>query len=314
MKCAVLIDPLETLDPTKDTSLAFLAAAEQLGWRCYYFTIADLCSDNNRVLAALTQIHVAENMSTWTVDPWPHMEDLSHVDIILVRKDPPFDLAYLYAMQLLKRVADNGVLVSNHPYGILQHNEKLSILSYPDLCVPTLVSADIKRLKEFWQIHTSVIYKPLNAMGGENVIHIAEDGRNLSVALQWLTAHQTMPIMAQRYIADIDVKGDKRIILINGEPIPYALARFAAPLESRANLAAGGRGVVVPISERDRFICQTVAEHLRAQGLHFVGIDVIGEYLTEINVTSPTCVRQIAAETGLTIAEDYLQFLAAQAE
>jgi glutathione synthase len=195
-----------------------------------------------------------------------------------------------------------------------QHNEKLGILQYPELCVPTLVSADITRMKQFWKTHESVIFKPLDTMGGNNVMHIAEDGRNLTVILQWLTEDETVPIMAQRYIPEINTQGDKRILLINGDPVPYAFARFAAPGESRANLGAGGMGTVVPISERDRYLCAVIGPSLRAQSLHFVGIDVIGDYITEINVTSPTCARQISAETGLDIIGSYLTFLASCAK
>ena len=314
MKLAIFMDPLAELKPAIDTSLALLERARRLGWSCYYFTKKDLFAEKGKIYAAVTAISVDTSIVSYQVDPQPTVQALTDFDIILIRQDPPFDLGYLYATQLLSLVAQQGILVSNHPQSLQQHNEKLGILQYPDLCVPTLVSADIARMKQFWKTHGSVIFKPLGSMGGDSVIHLAEDGRNLTVILQWLTKQETLPIMAQRYIPEINTQGDKRIILINGNPVPYAFARFAAPGESRANLCAGGTGTVIPISERDRHICAELGPKLREQSLYFVGIDVIGDYITEINVTSPTCARQITAETGLDIVGEYLIFLASRAK
>lgn len=309
MKLAVFMDPLEQLDPFKDSTLAMLSAAQKRNWKCAYFTMQDLYGENGQVYAHMTAIEVDDDASKWQ-KKMIGVQLLSDYDIVLIRKDPPFDLAYLYATQLLSLVELDGVLVANSPQSLRDHNEKLSILKYPEVCVPTLVTSDISRLKAFWEKHHSVIFKPLDAMGGQNIFHVLEDGRNLTVILQLLTHQQCVPIMAQRYIPEIRTQGDKRIILINGEPIDYALARFAAPGESRANLVAGGRGQVVEITEHDRQLCDRLKPHLQAQSLYFVGMDVIGNYVTEINITSPTCIRQIQAETDLDIAGRYLDFLA----
>jgi len=308
MKMAVLMDPLATLDPSKDSSLAILGQACERQWQCSYFTLSDLFAQDGEAFANLRPIRVDADASDWK-ESSPVLCALADCDILLIRKDPPFDLPYLYATQILDLAQKCGVLVSNRPKSLRNHNEKLSLLQHPDLCPPTLVSMDIARLQDFWHTHESVIFKPLDSMGGGSIFHVDSNGTNLNVILETLTGHMTRTIMAQRYIPELMQAGDKRIILIDGEPIPYALARFPKQGESRANLAAGGAGRVVPITERDRFLCEALKPSLQAQQLHFVGLDVIGNYVTEINVTSPTCIRQISSETGLNIAGDYLDFL-----
>ncbi len=308
MNIALLMDPLDTLDPKKDTSLAMLSAACKRHWDCGYFTLHDLFARDGEAFASVSPVVVDANATRWT-EQTATVRPLAEFDIILIRKDPPFDLTYLYATQILALAERQGVLVSNKPQSLRNHNEKLSLLQYPDVCPPTLVSMDMARLQDFWQEHHSVVFKPLDAMGGGSIFHVNEEGANLNVILETLTGRGSRCIMAQRYLPDLPRSGDKRIILINGEPIPHALARFPKPGESRANLAAGGHGRVVPITDRDRFLCQILKSSLQAQDLHFVGLDVIGDYVTEINVTSPTCVRQISSETGLDIAGDYLDFL-----
>jgi len=307
MKLAVFMDHLDDTDPLIDSTLTMMNHARVRGWQCGYFTFSDMLCQDGDVLARVTEIEVDE-ANNWT-EKSSCVQPLREFDIILIRKDPPFDLAYLYATQLLELVERQGVLVTNKPQSLRDHNEKLSLLQYAEVSPPTLVSANIAYLKAFWQQHHSVIFKPLDAMGGQSVFHVGEDGRNLPVILEVLTSQETMCVMAQRYIPEISQYGDKRIILINGEPIPYALARFAPKGEARANLAVGGIGQVVPITEQDRILCQKLAPRLREQSLYFVGIDVIGDYLTEINVTSPTCARQITAESGVDIIGAYLDFL-----
>jgi glutathione synthase len=311
MKLAIVMDPLQSLDPNKDTSLALLAAAGVRKWSCDYMTLSDLFVCEEGVFATTTPIKVATSVKTWTTKA-ASITALKDYDIILIRKDPPFDLNYLFATQLLDLVEREGVLISNKPQSLRNHNEKLGLLQYPEVCPPTLVTMSILHLQAFWETHQSVVFKPLDAMGGGSVFHVDATGANLNVILETLTQRETRYIMAQRYIPELPQTGDKRIILINGEPIPYALARFPKMGEFRANLAAGGSGKVVPITDRDRFLCQKLQASLQAQDLHFVGLDVIGEYVTEINVTSPTCVRQITAETNLDIAGQYLDFLASK--
>ncbi len=311
MKLAVLLDPLHQLKPYKDTSVAMIKSAKALGWSCVYFTQLDLFCREGHPYARVYDIDIGDEHS----DNWAQSNErgecpLSDFDIILMRKDPPFDMEYIYTTYALELAEREGVLVANRPQSLRDANEKFFTLNFPQCCPTTLVSQDIGRLKEFWQTHQNVIFKPLEGMGGRSVFHVDPHGRDLSVILEVLTQGQKLNIMAQRYIPEIATVGDKRILLINGEPVPYALARIPAKGELRGNLAAGARGEVVPITARDRWICEQIAPTLKAKCLYFVGIDVIGDYLTEINVTSPTCLREIATETGIDIAGDYLRCLA----
>lgn len=310
MRLAVLIDPLEYLKPYKDTTVAMIKRARELGWSCVYFTQQDLFCREGRAYAHVYEINIGDEHSP----DWAQTNDLGEkaladFDIILMRKDPPFNTEYIYTTYLLELAEREGVLVANKPQSLRDANEKFFTLNFPQCCPTTLVSRDIKRLRSFWETHREVIFKPAEGMGGSSVFHVDEHGRNLSVILEVLTENQTRTIIAQRYIPEIKTAGDKRILVVNGEPVPYALARIPAQGELRGNLAAGARGEVVPINERDRWICQQIGPILKAKGLYFVGIDVIGDYLTEINVTSPTCLREITAETGLDIAGDFLQSL-----
>lgn len=310
MKLAVLMDPLHTLKPKKDTTIALLKRAAALGWECVYFTLQDLFCRDGHAFARMNAIRIGEE----TTSDWAAVTPLgdcplSSFDVILMRKDPPFDMAYIYATYALELAEQEGVLIANKPQSLRDANEKFFTLMVPQCCPPTLVSSDKERLRAFWTTHQNVIFKPLDGMGGHSVFHVDETGRNLSVILDLLTHEAHLPIMAQCYIPEISTLGDKRILLIEGKPVPYALARMPAPGELRGNLAAGASGKVVAITERDRWICQELAPLLRAKGLYFVGIDVIGDYLTEVNVTSPTCLREIEKETGLDIAGDYLQCL-----
>ncbi|KTD08620.1 glutathione synthase [Legionella jamestowniensis] len=310
MKLAVLMDPLHHLKPYKDTTLAMLKAAQGLGWYCFYFTQADLFCRQGRAFARLSSIHLGDLSSKdWLQEKVLGEQGLSDMDIVLMRKDPPFDMEYIYSTYALDLAEKEGVLVANKPQSLRDANEKFFTLNFPQCCPPTLVSRDIAHLRAFWQEHRNVIFKPLEGMGGNSVFHVDEKALNLSVILEVLTKGQTVSIMAQHYIPEIVHSGDKRILLINGEPVPYALARIPVKGELRGNLAAGAKGEVVPITARDRWICEQIGPTLQAKGLYFVGIDVIGDYLTEINVTSPTCLQEIAKETGLDIAGDYLRCL-----
>lgn len=310
MKLAILLDPLHYLKPYKDTSIAMLKRAQELGWSCVYFTQDDLFCNEGRVYARVHSIHIGdEHSKDWATTKDLGEKALVDFDIILMRKDPPFNTEYIYSTYLLELAEREGVLVANKPQSLRDANEKFFTLNFPQCCPPTLVSRDMQRLKSFWQKYQQVIFKPADEMGGGSIFHVDEQGRNLSVILEILTKNQTRTIIAQAYIPEIKTAGDKRILVINGEPVPYALARIPAPGELRGNLAAGARGEVVAISKRDRWICEQIAPTLKAKGLYFVGIDVIGDYLTEINVTSPTCLREITAETGLDIAGDFLRGL-----
>lgn len=312
MKLAVLMDPLANIHVCKDSTIAMLLAAQNMGWTCAYFTLQDLFCKDGHAFANVFSIIINETSPTHWAQTTPlGVQPLTAFDVILMRKDPPFNMEYIYATYALELAEKAGVLIANRPQALRDANEKFFTLHFPACCPVTLVSRDMARLREFWQAHKRVIFKPLEGMGGRSVFYVDEQAHNLSVILETLTQHETISIMAQVYIPDIHTKGDKRILLINGDPVPYALARMPASGEYRGNLAAGGTGHVVPITKRDQFIAKTLSPILQEKGLYFVGIDVIGDYLTEINVTSPTCIREISQETGLDISGDYLRTLAA---
>ncbi|MDX1836465.1 glutathione synthase [Legionella taurinensis] len=312
MKLAVVMDAPHLLKPYKDTTVGMIRSAQQLGWSCVYFTLKELLCREGQAYARVSSIQVADDDTKpdWaTITPLGE-KPLAEFDVILMRKDPPFDMEYIYATYALELAEKTGVLVANKPQSLRDANEKFFTLHFPQCCPPTLVSRDIAILRQFWEQHRDVIYKPLEGMGGNSIFHVDKHGKNLSVILEVLTHSQSTMIMAQQYIPDIVTGGDKRILLINGEPAAYALARIPAKGELRGNLAAGARGEVVAITARDRWLCEQIAPTLKAKGLYFVGIDVIGDYLTEINVTSPTCAREIMAETSEDITGDYLRCLA----
>jgi glutathione synthase len=306
MKFAILMNELSTLKLEKDTSLAFFTRAQSLGWDSVFFTQKDMFYQDGMVMTQTYTIHVLDD----ALQARPlNVEALSAFDIILMRQDPPFDLEYIYATYMLEWAEQQGVLVANSPQSLRDANEKMFACCAPQCCPPTIISKNSAHIRAFWQQHRDIIIKPLNGMGGRSIFRVKEDDPNVSVILESMMQADTVSVMAQRYVPEITSTGDKRILLINGEPVPYALARFPHQGETRGNLAAGGHGVVVPITEHDRFICQEIAPFLRAKKLSFVGLDVIGDYLTEVNVTSPTCLREIEKETGLDIAGDYLRYL-----
>jgi glutathione synthase len=311
MKIAVLIDPPHLLKPYKDSTVGMIKSALARGWSCVYFTPIDIVCRDGQAFANVSSIAIGDVMSSnWASITALGEQPLNSFDIILMRKDPPFDMEFIYNTYALELAERDGVLVANKPQSLRDANEKFFTLNFPQCCSPMLVTKDNKLLRHFWETHHNVIFKPLEGMGGSSVFHVDETGRNLSVILEVLTKHQTVSIVAQQYIPEIVSSGDKRILLINGEPIPYALARIPRQGELRGNLAAGATGKIVPLNERDRWICQQLAPTLRAKGLYFVGIDVIGEYLTEVNVTSPTCAIEIMTETGIDITGKYLDCLA----
>lgn len=310
MKIGILMDPLSSIKPKKDSTVVMIQSAQTLGFDCFYFTLHDLFCRDGHAYARVSTITVANALSsTWAQCEPLGEQPLTMFDVILMRKDPPFDLEYIYATYALELAEKAGVFISNKPNGLRAANEKYVALHFPQCCPPTLVSRDVRRLRSFWELHRTVVFKPLDGMGGCSVFHVDEQGSNLSVILEVLTRQESVSIMAQHYIPAIRTLGDKRILLVNGEPMPYGLARIPPEGELRGNLAAGGQGKVVEITDRDRWICSELAPTLREHGLHFVGIDVIGDYLTEINVTSPTCIRQIESASGIAIASRYLNYL-----
>lgn len=310
MKLAVFMDPLFKIKAHKDSSVAMLKSAAASGLDCYFFTPKDLYCTDNGPYAAVQKIKILDEYAdNWAECSLVEEKSLEFFDIILIRLDPPFNMDYLHALQILALAEKAGVLVANRPSSIAQFGEKTFALHFKDCIPPSLVSANFTYLQEFWQIQQDVIFKPLDAMGGQGVFRVDKSGQNLGSILELLTQDGKNMIMAQKYIPEIFTKGDKRIILINGKPIPYALARIPARGEFRGNLRAGGTGVVVPLDANDYKICEKIADSLVDYGLHFVGIDVIGDYLTEINITSPTCIKEINKETKLDIGAEYIKFL-----
>jgi glutathione synthase len=302
------MDPLPSINPKKDSTLAMMRAAQARGWSVSCFTQADLFIENGEVQIDRTGIILSEDPDDWFEVKTQEIVAADQFDAILMRKDPPFDMEYIYATYLLEFIEKAGTPVLNRPGSIRDCNEKLFALQFPDCCPPHLVSRNPKILRRFHAEHEDVIFKPLDGMGGESIFRAIAGEHNLSVIIETLTQHGRVQTMAQKFIPEI-VKGDTRILLINGEPVPYGLARVPSQGETRGNLAAGGSGIGRELNDRDLFICKQVGPALKEKGLYFVGIDVIGDYLTEINVTCPTCIIELNKEFDLDIAGDYMHFI-----
>ncbi|MEW5839052.1 MAG: glutathione synthase [Pseudomonadota bacterium] len=309
MKLGIVMDPIDSIKPYKDSSFAMLLAAQRRGWACWYFELGDLSVRNGLAYGRARKIEVHDRSSDWFDLSEAQDMPLGELDILLMRKDPPFDARYLHATQILALAERAGCLVANRPAALQAVNEKLFATHFPDCIPPTLVSSREAEIRAFVQEHGEIVLKPLDVMGGQGVFRIRQGDMNLSTAVELLTQNGRHWIMAQKFLPAV-TEGDKRILLIDGEPVPYALARIPPSGEFRANLAAGGRGVGVELSERDRWLCAQIAPTLREMGLYFVGLDVIGDFVTEINVTSPTCIRELDACFGLDIAGDLLDSLA----
>ncbi|MCP5321064.1 MAG: glutathione synthase [Pseudomonadales bacterium] len=312
-RLGVVMDPIANVNYAKDSTLALLWAAQDRGWDLFYMEQGDLFLRDGVARASVRHLEVQRDQARWFTLGAPRELALGELDALLMRKDPPFDSEFLYSTHILEAGANDGCLVVNEPRALRDCNEKLFATRFPQCCPPLLVSRDPARLREFQREHGDVILKPLDAMGGAAVFRVRDGDPNFSVILETLTAHGSTTIMAQRYIPQI-VDGDKRILMIDGEPVPYALARIPQAGETRGNLAAGGRGEARALSERDRWIASEVGPELRARGLLFVGLDVIGDYLTEINVTSPTCIRELDKACGLDIGAALIDAVAARLE
>ena len=305
IKLGIVMDPIGSIKAYKDSSLAMLLAAQKRGWDLYYMEQDDLFLEGSRCHALLTRLEVRDDNNDWYNLSDKRTAPLDELDVILMRKDPPVNMEFIYTTFLLQRAEAQGVLVINSPAAIRNASEKLYTAWFSQCCPPTRVTRDIGRLKEFLDEHGDIIVKPLDGMGGASVFRVQNNDPNLNVILETITANGMTSAMAQRYIPEI-TEGDKRILMINGEPFPHALARIPASGETRGNLAAGGRGEGRDLSRRDRWICEQVGPALREQGLMFVGLDVIGDYLTEINVTSPTCIRELDSLYNADIAGQFL--------
>ncbi len=300
LKLGIIMDPIESIKTYKDSSFAMLLAAQKKNWPIFYMQQADVFLENNQVLANCQRIQVDDNPDDWFSVQETTTLALADLDVILMRKDPPFDMEYIYTTYLLELAERCGTLIINKPASLRDANEKLFTTHFPQCCTQTLVSRDPARLRQFIQQQQDVILKPLDGMGGQSIFRVTPDDANLSVILESMAQFGNKTVMAQSYIPEI-TQGDKRILMINGEAIPYALARIPAAGETRGNLAAGGQGVGMPLTEREQWICNQVGPTLKQMGLVFVGLDVIGDYLTEINVTSPTCIRELDSQFELDI-------------
>jgi glutathione synthase len=298
---AVLMDPIAAIHVEKDSTLALLLEAQRRGYQLLYMTQGDLALRDTTPFARLAPLRVRDDPGSWfSLEPG-QWRDLREVDIVLARKDPPFDSQFLYDTMVLELAQSHGVRVINDPRGLRDANEKVFSLHFPQ-CIPaTVVARDADEIRRFVAEHGDVVLKPLDGMGGRSIFRSGRGDPNLNVIIETLTGEGRNFTVAQRYIPEIR-DGDKRILVIDGEPVPYVLARMPQGDDFRGNLARGGKGVGRPLSERDRWIAAQVGPELRKRGMRFVGLDVIGDYLTEVNVTSPTCIRELDAQFGLNIA------------
>ena len=311
VKLGVVMDPIESITVKKDTTLAMLLAAQKRGWVIHYMLQSDMYLDQGESRATIQTLSVKDDEKDWFSLGSKTDIALSELDVVLMRKDPPFDMDYIYSTYLLEQAQREGTLIVNDPQSLRDCNEKMFATQFPQCCPPLIVSCDDTRLREFHQEHGDVIYKPLDGMGGASIFRVKQDDPNLGVILETLTDFGSQTIMAQKFLPQI-VDGDKRILLIDGEPVDYCLARIPSQGETRGNLAAGGTGRAQPLTERDRWIANQVGPSVREKGLLFVGLDVIGDYLTEINVTSPTCVREIDAQYDTDIAGQLMDAISQQ--
>ena len=300
IKLGIVMDPIASINYKKDSSLAMLLAANKKQWQLFYMEQADLYQKEGRAMGSMQSLTVKADPEDWFELGSREELPLEELDVILMRKDPPFDMEFIYSTYLLEQAQAAGTFIVNNPRSIRDCNEKMFATLFPQCTPPVMVSRSPRLLKEFAEEHGDVVLKPLDGMGGSSIFRTHPDDSNLSVIIETLTELGQRQAMIQKFIPDIK-SGDKRILMIDGEPVPYCLARIPAEGELRGNLAAGGTGEVRPLSERDHWIASQVGPVLREKGLLFVGLDVIGDYLTEINVTSPTCIRELDNQFTLDI-------------
>ncbi|MCF9033631.1 glutathione synthase [Acinetobacter nectaris] len=308
MRVLVVMDPIEHVNLKKDSTMAMLWAASRRGHELGYVLQQDLYINQGKAFGLVSPLQVFENSEKYYELSEKKSQSLAEYDVVLMRKDPPFDMNFVYTTYILEQAEREGAWIINKPQSLRDCNEKLFATQFPELQVPTLVTSQQSLIREFIQTHQDVIVKPLDGMGGSGIFRLSAQGANIGSTLEMLTELGKQPIMAQRYIPEITA-GDKRILMVNGEPIPYCLARIPQNGEVRGNLAAGGLGEARPLTAKDKEIAAKVGPILREKGLVFVGLDVIGEYVTEINVTSPTCIREIDAQFGTSIADTLFDVL-----
>lgn len=304
----IIMDDISSINYKKDTSLAMAWAIADKQYGLNYCKINDLWLENGELMIDSQPLQVFKNPEKFYEIGEKITQKATEFDVILMRKDPPFDMKFLYALYLLDYAKRAGVLVVNDPESVRDCNEKLFATQFPHLMTPTVVSQKQSHIREFIKTHNDVIVKPLDGMGGMGIFRLTNDNPNIGATLEMLTQNEALPIMAQKFIPEIK-DGDKRILIVGGKPVDYCLARIPQKGETRGNLAAGGTGVAMLLSDKERAVANAVAPILLEKGLYFVGLDVIGGYITEINVTSPTCVREIDEQCGTQIAVDFVELI-----
>jgi glutathione synthase len=310
LNVAVVMDPIEDIKPAKDTTLAMMLAAQRRGWTLSYLELRHLWLRDGVAWGRAHPLEVRDDPGDWFTRGEPATRRLSEFDAILMRKDPPFDTEYIYATYILERAETAGALVVNRPQGLRDMNEKVYTAWFPECCAPTLITRDMSDMHAFLREHGRAVCKPLYGMGGRSIFVLDAGDKNASVVFETLTEYGTRYAIVQRYIPDIVATGDSRVILVDGEAVPYALARIPSAADNRGNLAAGAKGVGRPLDDRDRWLADRIGPALRERGMLFVGLDVIGGFVTEINVTSPTGVRELGKQFGIDIADRLMDAIA----
>lgn len=301
---AVLMDPLAAIKPAKDSTVAMMAAAARRGCEIWYFTQADLSVRDGRAIARLTPIEIvgAGKDQNWHRTGTPVLRPLAGINVVLMRKDPPFDTEYIYTTYLLERAEAEGVVVVNRPQGLRDMNEKVYTAWFADCCAPTLITRDMDAMGAFLEEHGRIVCKPLESMGGRSIFVVATGDKNARVVFETQTGYGQRYAMVQRYLPEIAETGDARVLLVDGEPTGHALARIPGPADHRGNLAAGAKGVGRDLTDRERWLASRIGPVMRERGMVFVGLDIIGGLVTEINVTSPTGIRELEAQCGDDVA------------
>jgi glutathione synthase len=303
IRLGVVMDPIAQIKYAKDSTLAMLLAAQARGFELVYMEQRDLSLRDGKALARTRPLTVAADPVAWFALGEPRVEPLETLDCILMRKDPPFDMEYIYTTYVLDRAEAAGVLVVNHPQGLRDMNEKVYTAWFPQCCAPTLITRDMGDMEAFLRELGKIVVKPLHVMGGKSIFVVEQNDKNMNVVFETLTEYGQKFAIVQRYLPEIVATGDSRVLLIDGEPVPYALARIPSANDNRGNLAAGAKGVGRPLNERDRWLTGQIGPALAAKGMIFVGLDVIGGFVTEINVTSPTGIRELDKQFGINIGD-----------
>jgi glutathione synthase len=301
VRLVVIMDPIEAIKPAKDSTLAILLAAQARGWQIFYAEQKDLWLRDGIAWGHLAPLQVFDDPETWFSRGQKRRAKLGEFAVILMRKDPPFDMEYIYCTYVLDRAQLQGALVCNRPQGLRDMNEKVYTAWFPECCAPTLITRDMHDMGEFLREHGKAVCKPLDGMGGKSIFVLEQGDKNRNVVFESLTGYGTRYAIVQRYLPEIVTAGDCRVILVDGEPVPFVLKRIPMPDDNRGNLAAGARAESRPLNERDRWLCSRIGPRLKEAGMTFVGLDVIGDFVTEINVTSPTGIRELNKKHGLDI-------------